>query len=74
MVFVANDVSPAEVIMHLPLLCKEKKIPVSFVETKKELGEKVGIAVGAAAVVVLDAGEAQKEMETIAKRVMELSK
>lgn len=74
MVFAAKDVSPAEVIMHLPLLCKEKKVPFSYVDTKKELGEKVGIAVGAAAVAVTDLGESQKEFDTISKRLNELAK
>lgn len=73
-VFVAKDVSPAEVVMHLPLICKEKKVPFSYVDTKKELGEKVGIAVGAAAVAVTDLGETQKEFDTIAKRLHELAK
>ncbi len=74
MVFVAKDVSPAEVVMHLPLLCKEKKVPFSYVDTKKELGEKVGIAVGAAAVAITDLGESQKEFDTISKRLNELAK
>ena len=71
-VFAAKDVIPDEVVMHLPLLCKEKKVPFSYVDTKKELGEKVGIAVGAAAVAVTDLGESQKEFETISKRLNEL--
>ena len=38
LVLVAEDVNPEEIVMHLPLICKEKNIPCSFVKTKKELG------------------------------------
>ncbi len=74
LVIVARDVTPAEIVMHLPLLCKEKKVPFSFSDTKKELGEKSGIHVGTAAIAVVDAGEMQKELESITKRLQDLSK
>ena len=74
LVVVAQDVSPPEVVMHLPLLCKEKRVPISYMDSKKELGEKVGIGVGAAAIAVIEAGDAQKELESIVKRLNDLSK
>jgi len=37
LVVAANDVSPPEIIMHLPLLCKEKGIPYAEVPSKEEL-------------------------------------
>jgi len=74
LVIVAKDVQPAEVVMHLPLICKEKNIPCTFVESKKELGERAGLAVGTSAVAVVEEGDAKKELEDIVKKVKELSK
>ncbi|MDD5148277.1 MAG: 50S ribosomal protein L7Ae [Candidatus ainarchaeum sp.] len=73
-VFIAEDVSPAEIVMHIPLVCDEKKIPFTFVRTKKELGEKAGIAVGTAAIAIVDEGDLKKEVAEIAKTVSELRK
>ncbi|MDP2666880.1 MAG: ribosomal L7Ae/L30e/S12e/Gadd45 family protein [Candidatus Diapherotrites archaeon] len=74
LVVIAQDVNPKELTMHLPLLCKEKKIPYSFMGSKKELGEKSGLGVGTAAVAVVEPGDAQNELETLAKKLMELAK
>jgi len=53
------------------LLCKEKKIPYAFVNSKKELGERVGIGVGASAVALLDEGDQKKEFEDLVKKLRE---
>lgn len=74
LVILAKDVSPAELTMHLPLLCKEKKVPFTFMDTRKDLGAAIGIGVGAAAVAVVDAGEAVQNLEQIVKKVQALSK
>jgi len=74
LVIIAQDTSPIEVVMHLPLLCKEKNVPCSVVKTKKELGGKVGIAVSTAAVAVIDEGEAKKELQELVKTLAELAK
>ena len=73
-VVIAQDVNPVEIIMHLPLLCEEKKVPYSFAPTKKELGAKAGVEVGTAAIVVIDEGDNKKELETLAKKIAELKK
>ncbi|MCL7388363.1 MAG: ribosomal L7Ae/L30e/S12e/Gadd45 family protein, partial [Thaumarchaeota archaeon] len=46
-VIIATDVDPPEIVAFLPLLCDEKKIPYTFVSSKKALGEAAGIAVSA---------------------------
>lgn len=74
LVLIAEDVSPVEIVMHLPLLCKDKNIPCSTVKTKKSLGEKSGIAVSTAAIAILDEGEAKKELQEISKKLTELAK
>eukprot|EP01138_Halocafeteria_seosinensis_P012560 gb/GECG01012833.1/.p1 GENE.gb/GECG01012833.1/~~gb/GECG01012833.1/.p1 ORF type:complete len:117 (+),score=16.93 gb/GECG01012833.1/:1-351(+) len=38
LVVVAGDISPLDVISHLPVYCEEKDIPYVFVSAKKDLG------------------------------------
>lgn len=68
-VVVAADVTPEEIVIHLPMLCKENGIPYAFVPTKKELGGAVGIAVGTSAVAVENAGGAAEKLQDIVKRL-----
>ena len=58
LVVVATDVSPKELIQHLPILCKEKGIKFAEVESREKLGISVNINRPTAAVAVLEAGEA----------------
>ncbi len=74
LIVIAEDVTPPEIVMHLPLICKEKNIPFSYVSTKKGLGQYIGIDVGSAAIAVLDEGEAKKEFADFAKKLQELAK
>ncbi len=72
LVFVAEDVQPEEVVMHLPELADEKGIPFIFVGTQDDLGRASGLEVGSAAAAVIDAGEAAGDVEDIAEKVEEL--
>ena len=74
LVVLAKDTNPQEIIMHLPLICREKNIAYSFCQTKKELGEKSGIEVGTAAIAVVEEGDAKKELSELQKKLLELSK
>jgi large subunit ribosomal protein L7Ae len=71
LVLIADDVNPAEIVMHLPILCSEKKIPFSFIATKKSLGEKAGISVGTAAIALTDDASVKKELEEVVKKIQE---
>jgi len=63
MVFVAEDVSPKEIIQHLSALCKEKGIPFEAVDSKKKLGIAAGINVATASIAIIDAGKAEFQSE-----------
>ena len=67
LVVYAADVTPKEVIMHLPLLCKDKKVPCFAVSRKEDLGAAAGLAVSTAAVAVVKEGEAKAALEELAK-------
>ncbi len=60
LVVYAKDVTPKEIVMHLPLLSKEHKVPCVEVPSKEELGTAAGIARPASAIVITDLGEAKK--------------
>ncbi|MGV8150165.1 MAG: ribosomal L7Ae/L30e/S12e/Gadd45 family protein [Candidatus Woesearchaeota archaeon] len=55
----ASDVNPKEIVMHLPLLAKDKGIPCFEVSSKEELGAAAGLTKPTAAVAIVDAGDAK---------------
>ncbi|PLW79610.1 50S ribosomal protein L7ae [Candidatus Woesearchaeota archaeon] len=67
LVAIASDVSPKEIVMHMPILAKEKGIPCFEVGVKEELGAAAGIPVGTASVVVIKEGEAKDIIAELAK-------
>lgn len=68
-VAIAKDVSPPEVIQHLPILCKEKGIPCVEVDEKQKLGNAAGLGVPTAAVAVVKEGDVKADIEKLAKGV-----
>lgn len=69
LVVIANDVEPPEVVMHLPVLCDEKKIPYVYVQSKLELGRAAGIDVPTAAISILEIGEGKDLLKEVLKSV-----
>jgi len=69
LVVYAEDVNPKEVIMHLPLLCKDKHVPCFAVTKKEDLGAAAGLAVPTAAVAIVKEGEAKHAVEELAKSI-----
>lgn len=71
LVAVAKDVSPPEIVMHLPLLAKEKGVLCITVGTKEELGTAAGLDVGTTAIAIIQEGEAKKLIAEIASKKSE---
>ena len=65
LVVYATDVEPKEIVQHIPLLCKEKKVPCREVDSRQKLGLAVGISVPASSVVVISCGEAESEINAL---------
>jgi len=65
LVIIAMNVDPEEIVMHLPLLCEEKKVPYIYVKNKEDLGRAAGIQVSAASACIIDAGEGKKLFDEI---------
>lgn len=65
LVVIAEDVDPEEVVMHLPLICDEKKVPYVFVPSKKDLGVAAGLQVGSAAIAIITPGSGEKNVADV---------
>jgi large subunit ribosomal protein L7Ae len=72
LVVIAEDVDPAEIVAHIPVLAEEKEIPYVYLPTKDELGEAAGLKVGTASACIIDAGEGQELVNEIVEKVAEL--
>ncbi|MEM4367033.1 MAG: 50S ribosomal protein L7Ae [Candidatus Anstonellales archaeon] len=68
LVIIAEDVSPPEIVMHLPSMCEERNIPCVYVPEKLQLGQAAGLKVGSSSVSVDDPGEAKELFTDIMKR------
>ncbi len=69
LVVMAKDVQPEEILAHVPLLCEEKGIAYTYVESKAELGASCGLEVATSAVAVADAGRGADLVNQIADEV-----
>ena len=74
LVIIAEDVTPEEVVMHLPVLCDEKKIACIYVPSKDELGRSSGISVPTSSIAIVELGDSKKFVEEIVKKIEELKK
>jgi large subunit ribosomal protein L7Ae len=72
LVLIGSDVQPEEVIMHLPALCDEKKVPYLFVKRQNDIGAASGLDVGSAAAAITKPCKAKEIFDDIAKKVAEL--
>jgi len=64
-----QDVDPKEIVQHIPILCKEKKIPCVGADKKEKLGIAVGLNVGCASVAIINPGDAEKDLEAFVKNL-----
>ena len=68
LVLIAGDINPPEIVMHLPALCNEKKIPFIKISTKQELGSAAGLDIPTSAIAVLDEGNAKNQLKDLVKK------
>lgn len=68
-VVMAEDVTPEEILAHMPLLCEEKNIPYTYVPSKQELGTAAGLKVSTGSVAVLSIGKEKEVIDNIVKKI-----
>ena len=71
-VVMAEDITPEEILAHMPVLCEEKNIPFAYVPSKDELGSSAGLKVSTASVAVLNPGKDKSMLENLIKKTNEL--
>ena len=69
LVLIAENVSPPEVVAHLPLLCDERKAPYVYVPDKQRIGEALGLTVGSAAAAIEETGDSEKLVAEIVEKL-----
>ena len=69
LVLVAKNVNPKEIIMHLPVLCEEKDIPLIPVPTREDLGSLSGLKIPTSAVAIVQEGEAKNILKEIISKL-----
>ena len=75
LVIMAEDVTPPEILFHVPLLCDEKDVPYAYVSTKKELGNACKINVGTSSISIDNPGTGNDSaLETLIKQIGTLKK
>ena len=72
LVVIAGNVSPEEIVMHLPALAEDKDVPYTFVPDKEELGIAAGVNVQAASIAVTSTGNAEDDIENVQRKAQEL--
>jgi len=75
LVVMAEDVTPPEILFHVPLLCEEKKIAYGYLPTRKELGNAVRINVSASSISIENPGTGNdRVLEDIIKKLNAIKK
>ncbi len=69
MVILATDVTPEEVVMHLPVICNEKKVLCVEVPSKLELGKAAGLDVATSSIAIEETGDSKKLIEDITRKL-----
>ncbi len=76
LVVIAGDISPAEIVMHIPAIASEKKVPYIFINTRADLGKAVGMTISCSTLAITRLGNRnlKKSLEDIVKDVAALRK
>jgi len=73
-VVMAADVTPEEILAHMPLLCEEKGVPYGYVPSKQELGVASGLEKATASIAISNPGKAKDPMAGLIGELGKLKK
>ena len=74
LVVMAEDVTPEEILAHMPVLCEEKNIPYTYVSSKDELGTAAGLGTATSAIAVLNPGKEKELLDKIVQQIQSVKK
>lgn len=69
LVILSEDIDPEEIVMHIPMLCEEKNVPIVYVPTKNDLGNAAGIQRSCASIAIVDAGNAEGTVKEVISKL-----
>lgn len=70
LVILAGDISPIDVISHLPVLCEDYSCPYVFVPSKESLGEASNTQRPTSCIMIIPGGK-NKDLSTAKETYME---
>lgn len=73
-VIMAEDVTPEEILAHMPLLCEEKNVPYTYVPSKETLGNSAGLGIPTSAIAIVNPGREKDLVENIIKKLETVKK
>lgn len=73
LVLIGGDVSPPEIVRHLPILAKEKNTPYIVIPSAEDIGNAAGLDVPSASTAIIDAGDAKAALKSVIERVKEFN-
>lgn len=73
LVVMATDVTPEEILAHMPLLCEDKEVPYAYVPSQDDLGRAAGLKnVSTASVAITQPGDGEELLDDIVKEIEDL--
>jgi large subunit ribosomal protein L7Ae len=74
LVVMAEDVTPEEILAHMPILCEEKNVPYTYVPSKEELGNAAGLGISTSAIAIINPGREKDLVDNIIKQLESVKK
>jgi len=74
LVVMAEDVTPEEILAHMPILCEEKNIPYTYVPSKEELGSAAGLSTSTSSIAIVNTGKDKEGLENLIKKLATIKK
>ncbi|HJJ88616.1 MAG TPA: 50S ribosomal protein L7Ae [Methanocorpusculum sp.] len=71
-VLIGTDVTPEEIVMHIPGLADEKEIPFIFINKQADIGAACGLDVGCTAVAIVKVGKSKEIVEDLVNQIKAL--
>jgi 50S ribosomal protein L7Ae len=71
-VIMATDVTPPEILAHMPALCDERNVAFVYVPSKAELGNAIGLEKPTASIAIVDVGKGKPVCDEIVQAVKAL--
>ena len=74
LVVIAADISPIDVLSHLPILCEDKNVPYIYVKSRAEVGEACKTKRPTSCVLITTPGKDAAKVKKSFDRCIELVK